>query len=265
MTNSSNRQSDPASLASADQNTTSGHLDLTLGPAFEVPSVEVTAPNEVGSGVLRKEEPPGIHTVEDILRKFPEYDGEHHKDDEEHSRDLECQDCHAVFFSRADRDYHQRTSLCQDSAAVAYVMISDAAQPGGYRVERRCLPFDVSHSRIKCPKCKQSFATQEELESHQASHVMQHLECVHCQRLFHTVTELESHYDWHDDMEFRHHRNRIRAKQPGLKLLSDLGYRDQTKVAVPTFKRQLMFPGPAKPMPVIHEAASALNSDLGML
>jgi phage FluMu protein Com len=214
---------------------------------------------------LREEEPPGIHTVEDILRKFPEYDGEHHKDDEEHSRDLDCQDCHAVFFSRADRDYHQQTSLCQDSAAVAYVLISDTAQPGGYRVERRLLPFDVSHSRIKCPKCKQSFATQDELESHQASHVMQHLECVHCQRLFHTVTELESHYDWHDDMEFRHHRNKIRAKQPGLKLLSELGYRDQTKVAVPTFKRQSMFPGPAKPMPVIHEAASAVTSDLGML
>ena len=66
-------------------------------------------------------------------------------------------------------------------------------------------------------------------------------------------------------MEFRHHRNKIRAKQPGLKLLSDLGYRDQTKVAVPTFRRQSMLPGPAKPMPVIHEASSAVNSDLGML
>jgi hypothetical protein len=265
LSDSSNRQSDHASLPSADLNNTSSHLDVTLGPAFEVPSLEVTAPNEVGFGALLQEEPLGIHTVEDILGKFPEYEEDQNKDDDGHSRDLECQDCHAVFFSRADCDYHQQTSLCQDSAAVAYVMISDAAQPGGYRVERRLLPFDLSHSRIKCPKCKQSFATREGLERHQTSHVAQHLECVHCQRLFHTVTELDSHYDWHDDMEFRHHRNKIRAKQPGLKLLSELGYRDQTKVAAPTFKRQSMFPGPAKPMPVIHEAASAVNSDRGML
>ena len=143
-------------------------------------------------------------------------------------------------------------------------MISDAAQPGGYRVERRLLPFDVSHSRVKCPKCKQSFATQEGLERHQTSHIAQHLECVHCQMLFHTVTELESHYDWHDDMEFRHHRNKIRAKQPGLKLLSELGYRDQTNVALPTFRRQSALPGVSRPMPIIHEASSIVNSDLGM-
>jgi hypothetical protein len=214
---------------------------------------------------LREEERPGIRTVGDVLRKFPGYDEEHIKDGKEHSRDLECQDCHAVFFSRADCDYHQQTSLCQDSAAVAYVIISDATQPGGYRVERRFLAFDVSQSRMKCPKCNQTFVAREGLERHQTSHVEQHLECLHCQKLFHTATELESHYDWHDDMEFRHHRNRIRAKQPGLKLLSELGYRDQTKVAGPTFKRQPMFPGPAKPMPVIHEGASAVNGGLGTL
>jgi hypothetical protein len=255
LSDSSNRQSDYASLASTDLNNTSSQLGVTLGPAFEVPSLEVTAPSE---------EPLGIHTIEDVLRKFPEYEDQN-KDDKGRSRDLECQDCHAVFFSQVDCDYHQQINLCQDSAAVAYVMISDAAQPGGYRVERRLLPFDVSQSRIKCPKCNHSFATREGLERHQTSHVAQHLECVHCHRLFHTVTELESHYDWHDDMEFRHHRNRIRAKQPGLKLLSELGYRDQTKVAVPTFKTQSMFPGPGKPMPVIHEASSAVISDLGML
>jgi len=142
-------------------------------------------------------------------------------------------------------------------------MISDGTQPGGYRVERRLLPFDISHSRIKCSKCKLSFVDPEALNRHQTSHVSQHLECVHCQKLFHTVTELESHYEWHDDMEFRHHRNKIRAKQPGLKLLSELGYRDQTKVAIPTFRKQLALAGPAKPMPVINEASSAATSDLG--
>ena len=261
---SSNRQSDHASLASADLTDKNSPLDVTLGPAFQVPDLEVTTPNDVTFGALRKREPLGIHTVEDILKKFPEYNEDQGRHGKAHARELECQDCHAVFFSQADCDYHQQTNLCQDSAAVAYVMISDAAQPGGYRVERRLLPFDVSHSRIKCPKCKQSFANQEGLDRHQTSHVAQHLECVHCQKLFHTVTELESHYDWHDDMEFRHHRNKIRAKQPGLKLLSELGYRDQTKVAIPTFRKQSMLAGPAKPMPVIHEASSVVNNDLGM-
>lgn len=257
--------SEPASLGSTDLHDPNSHLDGVLSPEVVVTSLGATPSNGKASGAGHAEEPVGIHTVEDILRKFPESDEDHNSDRKAYSRDLECPDCHAVFFSRADCDYHQRTSLCPDSAAVAFVMISDATQPGGYRVERRLLQFDVAHSRIKCPKCKLSFATQDEVERHQISHVTRHLECVHCQRLFHTVTELESHYDWHDDMEFRHHRNRIRAKQPGLKLLSELGYRDQTKLAVPTFRRQWAFPGPATSMPIIHEAASAGNNDPGRL
>ena len=262
---SSNHQGDHASLASTDRSNDPSRINITLGSAFRVPSPEVAPSSDVPSSVRRESEPLGIHTVEEVLKKFPEYDEDQSRSGKGHARELECQDCHAVFFTQADCDYHRQTSLCQDSAAVAYVMISDAAQPGGYRVERRVLPFDVSHSRIKCPKCKQSFATQEGLERHQTSHVVQQLECVHCQRLFHTVTELESHYEWHDDMEFRHHRNKIRAKQPGLKLLSELGHRDQTKIATPTFKRQPMLLGTPKPMPVIHEASSAMDSDLGML
>ena len=261
---SSNHQGDHASLVSTDRSNDPNLVNIALGPAFRIPSPEVTS-SDVASSAWRQSEPLGIHTVEEVLKKFPEYDEDQSRSGKGHARELECQDCHAVFFTQADCDYHQQTSLCQDSAAVAYVMISDAAQPGGYRVEKRVLPFDVSHSRIKCPKCKQSFATQEGLERHQTSHVAQHLECVHCQKLFHTVTELESHYDWHDDMEFRHQRNKIRAKQPGLKLLSELGHRDQTKIAVPTFKRQPMLPGAPKPMPVIHETSSAVDSDLGML
>jgi hypothetical protein len=262
---SSNHQSDHASLASTDISNDPSRLNVTCGPELQIPSPGVTSPSDVAPSAWRGSEPLGIHTVKEVLKKFPEYDEDQSRSGKGHAKELECQDCHAVFFTQTDCDHHQQTSLCQDSAAVAYVMISDTAQPGGYRVERRVLPFDVSHSRIKCPKCKQSFATQEGLERHQTGHVAQHLECVHCQRLFHTVTELESHYDWHDDMEFRHHRNKIRAKQPGLKLLSELGYRDQTKIAVPTFKRQPMLPGAPKPMPVIHETSSAMDSDPGML
>jgi hypothetical protein len=260
---SSNHQGDHTSLASTDRDP--GRSNTAPGPAFRIPSPEVASSSDVASSAWRESESLGIQTVEEVLKKFPQYDEDQSRNDRGHARELECQDCHAVFFTQADCDYHRQTSLCQDSAAVAYVMISDAAQPGGYRVERRVLPFDVSHSRIKCPKCKQSFATQEGLERHQNSHVAKQLECVHCQRLFDTATELESHYDWHDDMEFRHHRNKIRAKQPGLKLLSDMGHRDQMKVAVPNFKRQPMLPGAPRPMPIIPETSNAVDSDLGML
>lgn len=209
------------------------------------------------------EQPIGIHTVEDVLKKFPEYNPHQSGHGKENEPDLECPDCHAVFFTRRDCEDHQHSSSCPDSAAVAYVMIGDSTRPGGYRVEKRLLSFDVSHSRVKCMKCKQSYADQASLEAHQASHVLEHLECVHCQRLFQTVTELEYHYDWHDDMEFRHHRNRLRAKQPGLKLQSEHGYRDQTKVAIPNFRRQSLLSVPAKPMPIIHETSSVMSGDAG--
>ena len=207
-------------------------------------------------------QPVGIHSVSDVLKKFPAFDAEQHDQGKGHVKDLECPDCHAVLFSRADCEYHSQTSACPDSAALAYVLIVDATQPGGYRVERRLLPFDVTHSRLKCRKCKQSYGTQEEMESHQASHDGEYVECVHCQKAFQTNEELESHYDWHDDMEFRHHRNRVRAKQPGLKLQSELGYRDQSNFAMPSFKRRPGLTTPAKPMPVIHEAVSITNGHL---
>ena len=215
------------------------------------------------SQVQEHEQPKGIHTVEHVLKKFPEYNPDQSGHGKENEPDLECLDCHAVFFTLRDCEDHQHSSSCPDSAAVAYVMIGDSTRPGGYRVEKRLIPFDVSQSRMKCMKCKQSYEDQASLEAHQASHVLEHLECVHCQRLFQTVTELEYHYDWHDDMEFRHHRNRLRAKQPGLKLQSEHGFRDQTKVAIPNFKRQTLLSVPTKPMPIIHEASSGVSGDAG--
>lgn len=239
-------------------------MEVTLGPSFQFLALEVPQTKTDTLSNVHEEEPAGIHTVLDVLKKFPEYNPDESGHGKDSAPDLECPDCHAVFFSRKDCLDHQQSSSCPDSAAVAYVMIGDPAQPGGYRVERRLLSFDVSRSRIKCTKCKQSFANQLGLEAHQASHVLENLECVHCQRLFHTVTELEYHYDWHDDMEFRHHRDRLRAKQPGLKLQSELGYRDQTKVAVPNFKRQSVLSNSARPMPIIHEAASIVSGEAGI-
>ena len=216
--------------------------------------------SDISDGKCRGQIPVGIRGVEDVIRKFPAYGANTNGQDNTYGRDLECADCHAVFFTPEECDQHRQSSSCPASAAVAFVIIRDPSQTGGYLIERRLLPFDVAHSFIKCCKCDESFPTQAEVDVHQSGHTSEDLECGHCQKLFETPTELESHYEWHDDMEYRHHRNRLRAKQPGLKLQSELGPKDQSDFVTPSFKRRIV-PGQSKAMPIIYEATITPKND----
>jgi hypothetical protein len=184
---------------------------------------------------------PIIKTLEDVVARFPAFEIEKVDDQSETSRDYKCADCEAIFSTQKDCDLHNQSRFCPGSAAIAFALYRDVRQPGGYRIDKKYLPFNGQQSSIKCQKCHVSFSNRLQKKVHERSHAEAHIECLHCRKPFSTTTELESHYQWHDDMEHRHHRNRCRRKLPGLKLQSKALHKRQSRAGVADFGRKSVF------------------------
>jgi hypothetical protein len=184
---------------------------------------------------------PIIKTLEDVVARFPAFEIEKVDDQSETSRDYKCADCEAIFSTQKDCDLHNQSRFCPGSAAIAFALYRDVRQPGGYRIDKKYLPFNGQQSSIKCQKCHVSFSNRLQKKVHERSHAEAHIECLHCRKAFSTTTELESHYQWHDDMEHRHHRNRCRRKLPGLKLQSKALHKRQSRAGVADFGRKSVF------------------------
>ena len=152
-----------------------------------------------------------------------------------------CSDCQAVFSTQKDCDLHSSSRFCPGSAAIAFALYRDVRQPGGYRIDKKYLPFEGKYSTIKCQKCHLSFSDRLLKKVHERSHVSAQIECLHCREIFSTTTELEVHYQWHDDMEYRHHRDKCRRKLPGLKLHSKTSHKRLSRAGVGDFGRKSVF------------------------
>lgn len=74
-------------------------------------------------------------------------------------------------------------------------------------------------------------------------------------KVFSTTTELESHYQWHDDMEYRHHRDKCRRKLPGLKLQTKTLQKRSSRAGVADFGRKSVF--------LADEELAAIPEDFG--
>jgi DNA-directed RNA polymerase subunit RPC12/RpoP len=184
---------------------------------------------------------PIIKTLEDVVARFPAFEIEGAKDQIQTNRDYKCADCEAIFSTQKDCDLHNQSRFCPGSAAIAYALYRDVRQPGGYRIDKKYLPFNGQESSIKCSKCELSFRTRLLKRVHERSHATAHIECLHCRKAFSTTTELETHYQWHDDMEYRHHRNRCRKRLPGLKLQSKTLQKRISRAGVADFGRKSVF------------------------
>lgn len=184
---------------------------------------------------------PIIKTLADVLARFPAFDIEKTGDLSHTTRDYKCADCEAIFSTQKDCDLHTQSRFCPGSAAIAFALYRDVRQPGGYRIDKKFLPFNGQYSSIKCQKCHLSFSNRLQKKVHELSHPSAQIECLHCEKLLSTTTELESHYQWHDDMEHRHHRNKCRRKLPGLKLQSIALPKRQPRAGVADFGRKSVF------------------------
>jgi len=184
---------------------------------------------------------PIIKTLDDVVARFPAFEIGNPDDHSHASRDYKCADCDAIFSTQKDCDLHNRSRFCPGSAATAFALYRDVRQPGGYRIDKKYLPFNGQHSRIKCQKCHLSFSNRLSKKVHERSHAAAQNECQHCHKTFSTTTELESHYQWHDDMEHRHHRDKCRMKLPGLKLQSKPLHKRLSKTGVGDFGRKSVF------------------------
>jgi hypothetical protein len=182
-----------------------------------------------------------IKTLEDVVARFPAFEIDESDDQSHRSLDYKCADCEAVFSTQRDCDLHNQSKFCPGSAAIAYALYRDMRRPGGYRIDTKYLPFNGQKSSIKCSKCHLSFPDRVSKKVHERSHPAALLECLHCQKMFSTNTELESHYQWHDDMEYRHHRNRCRRKLPGLKLQAKPLQKRSSRAGVADFGRKSVF------------------------
>lgn len=179
-----------------------------------------------------------IKTFADVVVRFPSFDIENPDEQSSVERDYKCADCQAVFSTQQDFDVHTLSRFCPGSAAVAYALYRDLRQPGGYRIDKKYLPFDGRQISFKCKKCHLRFSNRLVKQAHERSHPRLHIECLHCQRSFSTVIELESHYQWHDDMEYRHHRDKCLKKLPGLKLQSKYLKKRHSKIGVADFGKK---------------------------
>ncbi|KAF7511340.1 hypothetical protein GJ744_004905 [Endocarpon pusillum] len=184
---------------------------------------------------------PIIKTLTDVVARFPAFDIEQTGDTYHTTRDYKCVDCEAIFSTQKDCDLHTQSRFCPGSAALAFALYRDVRQPGGYRIDRKYLPFNGQYSSIKCQKCHLSFSNRLQKKVHELSHPSAQIECLHCEKLLSTTTELESHYQWHDDMEHRHRRNKCRRKLPGLKLQSKALRKRQSTAGVADFGGKSVF------------------------
>jgi hypothetical protein len=184
---------------------------------------------------------PIIKTLDDMVARFPAFDIGNPDHPSQASRDYKCADCEAIFSTQRDCDLHNRSRFCPGSAATAFALYRDVRQPGGYRIDKKYLPFNGQHSQIKCQKCHLGFSNRLLKKVHERTHTAAEAECQHCQKTFSTTTELESHYQWHDDMEHRHHRDKCRMKLPGLKLQSKTLHKRLSRTGVGDFGRRSVF------------------------
>ena len=186
---------------------------------------------------------PVIKTFADVVVRFPSFDIENPDDQSFIERHYKCADCQAVFSTQKDFDVHSLSRFCPGSAAVAYALYRDLRRPGGYRIDTKYLPFDGHQICFKCKKCHLRFSNRLLKQAHERSHPRPHMECVHCPRSFNTAIELELHYQWHDDMEYRHHRDKCLKKLPGLKLQSKPLKKRHSKIGVADFSRKSVLIG----------------------
>lgn len=175
------------------------------------------------------------------MTRFPAFNVEKKTDQLQKKRDHACLDCEAVFSSQKDCDLHNQSRFCPGSAAVAFVLYRDSTQQGGYRVDKKHLPFNSQSSSIKCSKCPLAFSNRLVKKVHERTHPAPRLECLHCKKPFSTMAQLDSHYEWHDDMEHRHHRDKCRRKLPGLKLQSTSATKRLSKIGIADFGRKSVF------------------------
>lgn len=172
------------------------------------------------------------------MARFPAFEIEKKDDQSDSVRENDCADCQAIFSTPEDRDLHNRSKFCPGSAAIAFALYRDVRQPGGYRIEKKYLPFNRKQSSIRCQKCDLGFSNRSLKEVHERRHSSAHIECLHCRRALSTTYELEWHYQWHDDMEHRHHRDRCRRRLPGPKLHGKTLQKRHSRAGVADFGRR---------------------------
>jgi Zinc finger, C2H2 type len=198
------------------------------------------------------------------VARFPAFEIEKTGDQSHVNRDYKCADCEALFSTQRDCDLHNQSRFCPGSAAVAFALYRDVRQPGGYRIDKKYLPFNGQQTSIKCPKCDLSFSNRILKRVHERGHPVANMECFHCRKTFSTTTELESHYQWHDDMEYRHHRDKCRRKLPGLKLQSKTLPKRQPRTGVADFGRKSVFLA-EEDLTAIPEHSNGENGEQGRL
>ena len=253
----------PTSRASALSSPENAILDSAILPSVRGLSFDSTASPSISSNSISRPGSTIICGIRDVVSRFPTFTACKTEPMTTTRPGLECADCHAVFFTPEDCLSHRESHFCPGSPGIAYTLSRDATQPGGYRLQRRLLPFELSASFVKCRKCNSSFPTLEETDVHEKSHVTGHLECVHCLRIFDTSTELGIHHDWHDDMEFRHLRDKSRVKRPGLKLQSQQMQSDESGQGLLMSQHSSAFVADRTLMPGVgdHLAAVGLESE----
>ena len=159
-----------------------------------------------------------IKTLADVLYRFPSFpiDGTPQADSQR--EDFACENCDAVFSAQDDLICHQSSDYCLGNTARAFILYRDSSQIGAYRIEERRTILDQSLSLYKCPKCAIGFSSRTLLQEHESKHSTSTVMCLHCHFEYESPQELEMHYQWHDDMEFRHHKDTILERQPGTRL-----------------------------------------------
>ncbi|KAF2019535.1 hypothetical protein BU24DRAFT_448012 [Aaosphaeria arxii CBS 175.79] len=103
--------------------------------------------------------------------------------------DVSCKHCPAIFSNSDDLTDHYLSKYCPGISIIVHLMIYDR-------------------------KCEICFETEKKADEHEGNHLSEDAKCLHCAKIFTTSHELEQHYDFHDDMEFRHTRDRLRTGEP---------------------------------------------------
>ncbi|GFG10715.1 nephrocystin-3 [Aspergillus udagawae] len=153
---------------------------------------------------------PGLDPrIKFIMEHFASYDGTGMTEDSPSDREYSCPDCDFKFRTLKDRDEHRLSRFCQGCHVKAFVMVNDHSKPTGYQIENVLLPFDWKLYRWEsvCKKCGECFTSDADMKQHELTHLIMPSRCLHCSKVFSSHYELEDHYEWHDDMEYRNHRD----------------------------------------------------------
>ncbi|GIC88694.1 uncharacterized protein Aud_005092 [Aspergillus udagawae] len=174
---------------------------------------------------------PGLDPrIKFIMEHFASYDVTGMTEDSPSDREYSCPDCDFKFRTLKDRDEHRLSRFCQGCHVKVFVMVNDqwvlllaesqyvsfhllltlsSSKPTGYKIENLLLPFDWKLYRwdSACKKCGKCFPSDADMKQHELTHLIMPSRCLHCSKVFSSHYELEDHYEWHDDMEYRNHRD----------------------------------------------------------